>query len=760
MLDERLDPRRREPVRFLLVGFALLALIGLGLVLWAARDTNPPVLVVDEPSSEIARIAAHDGWSFAPASAAESARESGPDLVPTSDATTADAPRARASLGAGERWSAALRPIDFYALRPIDDFEVVRIDADGSRHRFDADDPIELAGLAAETLLVVRAEDRLPRFVLWGGVVSATDVQRRLRLLPRGGLRIEAEGPTDAGHLSHAVRVESLGLFGWLERAGPRSRADFDRFAADLDALLAPGSAAPARAEALARARAFPLFDAVVALGEEPIRGFSAPHYASPFGRVEVQTPGPLPIAIDAVAARHGYMVQLTSPTPVALVAVQGEEPSLPGTREASSFAPRDTNGWATLYLRASGFASFSGQLPFDAREALVFAGTQHDEETWYWNTGLATTPAGLFHADGVRLGQQRVLARWTEPSGDVSFCDRRFELEGRHVDLGALVPDVEAELRIVPVLRGIDGEPRPELARQLAGTNVVFRLDRLNERWGLPPSIFHYISSANEDTTRRLDRFELLIEREALVVRGLPSRVFSITLEGLELPPHLADDWRLQPLDGAPTANLTAGACEVELPIVVEPRALLRVKVPLEGSLFAPGIRYTGCASRELSDGERVARTFDFRWVDAELSSRADVELTSGIWDVTVAARTPTDHPNHPDEVWYARTQVAFGAFDEREVVLGVEPSAAAVLSPEFLEANGVDDAGAAWVRPRDRGLERLEATSGRLELEDGGDLVVRDLVPDTRYVLVSGLQSVIEFVTGGPGSTVAVRR
>lgn len=729
-----MDPARTDPLRLLFACFGALGAIALALVVWAGRDTNEPRLVVEPEPEGIPRIEVEQPWSFAPGGGTATTRtaEAAIDLV---DGGTGFTEAERVAVGSYATWDEAIDVVDVTDERTIEAARLAHIGTDGVRTVLELGDAIEPELLGRWDLLVVDADGYLPRLFEVRALLSADEEDRRVHLTPPVTVRIEYDESLRWPTTLKSVRVRSM-IAGRAQGMG--GAGDFAQFRANFRSLVDPSLDADERSRLLKPLRRTPWFKPVTQPGEGGTEAFARCAATLPFGVVEIG-PGSPPVAIEGFGTPGSVDVQLVASSPVR-VGVDGQffgsDAHEAVARVGGHCMP---GGTMVLTVRTTAHGSYSAFLPFGARDARVLAWDFADDahETVIGGTAPSVDErTGEVRQEGTLPGHKRLSARWTEPNGDLVFSANHFEvLPGGHVALGTLGASPVTELLVEPRIVDPSGRPIDAIQGLLDTGHVSLRIPEVTGRTGFV-----------------LFGLDLPLSGRVPLVRGLPEGQYTLDVVHLVLPPALTGRWDLVPPTEPTVVEVTGGSVRVELPIVVRARADLTVTVPLEGSLYAPGINYAGVALN--TQTEEVVPVL-FRWVDAMSHSVANVPLTGGTWDVVVAARTPADHPNHPGEVWYAERRVTLADFAAQEVTLDVAPGAAARMSDEGAEPLPLSVA----TVPTHAGLKTLEHTKGAF-VWDGSQYLAGGLAPGTEYALRLPNGRSIQFTTGASGSVVEVVR
>jgi|GEM_PF-3943486 len=747
---------RIEPLRALLVGSGVVALLGLALVLWAARDTNAPRLVVEPKPEGIPRIEVPEPWSFAAGGASASTGATmdtdGVELV--ADAASDAAAPARTALGALRTWSDAIRPVHIVTGDAIEAFRVVHIDSRGRRREFAPNDALVDGVFGKWDLVVVEAEGYFPRMLRAPDLRAASDARRRVELTPPSTVRLEYADDFRVTTRLREWRVESPIV---LQADDMGDAGEFDRFCANFVRLLDPKSSDEERAALLRPLRWTPWFERVTELTNGPVKPFLRSPAALPFGRVVVPSPGVLPLAVTNLATPGGAVVTVFASSPVLLVNRLREGYDYPHRHTSGAPLELEPGGENTLRLSTVPYGSFSALLPTGASEIEVSGRWWEELDGGESSVGLLVEhddASGEVWCDGAQSGECRLNAAWREPNGDATFAERRFDVRaGEHQDLGLLSASPSTALAVRVRVVDAQGRALADGANRLVGARAELGL-RAASLVGPPERVLDFEAGPGDFT-----------------IRGLPREVVSLRLRRIELGPALAEAWTVEVPSYEVEADLRDDRATIELSVVVRPRSGLEVAVPLEGTLFAPGIRFTGIAvDRATGESKRLR----MRWVDAESASRADCVLTGGLWDLTVAARCPDDHPNHPGEVWYGTASVALEDHGDGEVTVVLEPGATVVLPALAGSDEDAPVPGYLAVDPVESWLVDLGTTAPIPSRRVDGSYVASGLVPHSDYTVRTWIfrtsnqgtgsreieHGTVEFTTGAPGSTVAVER
>lgn len=747
-----------DPVRVLLAGFGVVFALGLALIAWAGRDTNPPILVepeVEVPSDELARIDAgtDDAERSVGAIAAVDFVAGADPLVGADNSATP----LRTSVGVPHTWREALRPYDVRTGGGFETFDVLWFAADGERREHRSDDALAAAAFATDALITVVVPGFAPRVTTGAAVAGASDEQRRLPLHPTSTVRVELEpGATWDPQLSLALLTSKNAEAMNAIRRGPE--LEFDVFADHLRELLDDGTSDMRRSTLIATLRTTPYFEPVTSLAARRRTDWGSAPYLAPFGISKAYGGLVLPVVVEDFAVIGPLAVLIVADAPVDLVRRVGVEV----VAEFRTFAHRgfmcEDGDDVTVYVRPGPAGGYFGRLPFAASDA-QFDSKFRTKAKNPW-ASVRTTSArdgvvvsdspielavdGTFEWRGARPGLHRLVARWSEPGGVVAFCDVEFEVAaGEFVDLGVLAPTPNTVVRTHMRFVDRDGIELEDFAARLYGFELDGRLEGANS-----------ILEVFADDQPIIDVVTFTADRTTLELRGLPVGALGLRPLALRLPPTSGEAWAVATSFAAtPFTPIDGAAIDVDVPIEIEAQVSVRLQVPLEGDLYAPGIHYTGAALRR-STGDN--RYFAFTWSNAGYSE-VELELPVGDWEIHVAATTPRTHPVHPNAVWHASTTLRLDPGPPVERVLRVAPGATLRATGSALAFRHVDlDPDLAAVLevmyvavPVD--FPGFSALHRRAHADEDGIFTFEHLAPDVDYEMSS---SGVGFTTGRSGS------
>ncbi|QDU83234.1 hypothetical protein Pla163_03320 [Planctomycetes bacterium Pla163] len=729
-----------DPVRVLLAGFGVVFALGLALIAWAGRDTNPPILVepvVEQPSDDIVRIDA-DADDRAGTDVATPAA----DLVAGADPRAGGA-AARTTVGALHTWRDAFQPYDVRTDRTFETFRVLWFAADGERRVHAPDEALAADALAPGALIAVVVEGFAPRVTTGAAVAQASEVDRRLQLHPTSTVRIELEpGAPWAPELAHAVVASrhARPLEGLRE---PTPRAErLEDFADHLRELLDESTDAMRCSTLLANLRESAFFAPVTSLtpGRRPEWG-EAP-FLAPFGIARRQGELELPALFEDVVVAGPLGIRVVANGPVDLVRDVGSDAVAELGRHVQRGFHCDDGDDVTVYVRAGAVGGYFGRLPYGATDAQFDAKYRARPKHWWQSvrppvlrdgsvvdgSPIELAADGSFEWLSTRPGMHRLVARWSEPGGVVAFCDLEFDVAaGEFVDLGVLAPTPSTVVRTHMRFVDREGVELEDLTARLYGFELDGRIDGANS-----------VLEVFADDQPLVDVVTFTADRTTVELRGLPTEELGLRPLVLRLPPTVGEDWAVATSFAAtPFTPVVGAVVDVDVPIEVEAQIHVRLQVPLEGDLFAPGIHYTGAALRRATGDDRY---FAFTWNDAGYSE-VEFDLPAGEWEILVAAATSRAHPVHPSEVWYASTMLRLEPGPPVERILRVAPGATVVATAAALGARGADlgmDEEVAStmhheVTPVD--FPGFSALVRRVRANEDGEFVIEHLAPGTEY-------------------------